>query len=161
MSIKSIVLDTTYILPYFSVNIKELENFREVSSKIWSEGIEGYEFYLPDTCLMESFFKLASEYRNKSDISILNRYMITIPSIKSSNTVKIFNPLINAEASKITAKIRHAGHTDLMDCLIAASATVLKAILLTEDIELGRILKQIPETKNTINWSWNEFIKNI
>jgi len=161
MSTKLIVLDTTYILPYFKINIKDLDNFKVVSTKIWSKGIEGYEFYLPDTCLMEALFKLMSEYRKNNEIAILNRYMITIPSIKSSNTVKLFNPLVNAEVSKMVAKIRHAGHIDLMDCLIAASASVLKAILLTEDIELKRILKLIPETKNMIIWSWNDFLKKI
>ena len=47
-----------------------------------------------------------------------------------------------------------------MDCLIAASAAALKGILLTEDIELCKILKLIPETKNVSIWFWSDFIKN-
>ena len=48
-----------------------------------------------------------------------------------------------------------------MDCLIAASAVILDAVLLTEDIELKKLLKTIPETNNLIVSSWNEFKKNI
>ena len=48
-----------------------------------------------------------------------------------------------------------------MDCLIAAIAVVLKGILLTQDKELGKIIKKMPETKDLTIWSWNDFLEHI
>ncbi len=47
-----------------------------------------------------------------------------------------------------------------MDCLIAASATALKGIFLSEDFELRKIMKVIPETRDVPIWSWKDLIKN-
>lgn len=160
MSIKPLIIDTTYILPLFGIKIIELTNFKKISKEIWSNGLKGYILYLPSICLMETMFKLTREYRKSNDINILNRYAIAIPSILSTKSVQIFNPLLNPEANKIAINIRHAGHTDLMDCLIAASATALKGIFLSEDIELSKIMKVIPETKGVPIWSWKDLIKN-
>ena len=44
-----------------------------------------------------------------------------------------------------------------MDCWIAASATVLKGVLLSEEKELNKVLISIPETKNLQIWSWLEY----
>jgi predicted nucleic acid-binding protein len=109
---------------------------------------------------MEAMFKLNEEYRKSNDVNILNRYSIALPSILSSKSIQIFNPLLNPEANRIAINIRHAGHIDLMDCLIAASATALKGIFLSEDIELRKIMKVIPETKDVPIWSWKDLIKN-
>ena len=142
-NIKPIILDTTYILPLFGIEIIDLDDFKNISNKIWSKGIDGYNIFLPSTCLMEALYKLTSEYRKSKDIAILNRFPTTIPSIESSKMVQLYNPLLYFDASKIAIKIRHAGHTDLMDCLIAGSAAVLKGILLTEEKALRKILLAI------------------
>ena len=159
-NIKPLIMDTTYILPLFGIKIIELTNFKKFSKELWSNGLKGFNLYMPSTCLMEALFKLNGEYRKSKDVDILNRYAITIPSILSSSVIQIFNPLLNPEAIRIAVNIKHAGHTDFMDCLIAASAAALKGIFLTEDIELSKILKIIPETKNVSIWSWSDLIKN-
>lgn len=161
MNIKPLVIDTTYILPLFGIKIIELTNFKKITKDLWTNGLKGYNLYLPSICLMEVLFKLTREYRKSNDVSILNRYTIALPSILSFKSIHIFNPMQNPEASRIAINIRHAGHTDLMDCLIAASAAVLKGILLTEDSELSNILKLIPENKDISIWSWKDLIKNI
>ena len=61
----------------------------------------------------------------------------------------------------IASIIRHSGHPDFMDCWIAATAAVLNGILLSEDVELKKILKNIPETKNLSVSSWKEFKMKI
>ena len=161
MNIKPLILDTTYILPLFGISIIELSDYKRISKLLWSKGLKGYNLYIPSVCLMEVLFKLNGEYRKNKDKNILNRYSITLPSILSSKYFQIFNPLLNPEANRISINIRHAGHTDLMDCLIAATATALKGILLSEDNELSKILKIIPETKDIPIWSWKDFIKKF
>lgn len=159
-NIKPLIMDTTYILPLFGIKIIELTNFKKFSKELWSNGLKGFNLYLPSTCLMEALFKLTGEYRKSNDVDVLKRYAIAIPSILSFSSIQIINPLLNPEAIRIAIKIKYAGHTDLMDCLIAASAAALKGIFLTEDIELSKILKIIPETKNVSIWSWSDLIKN-
>ena len=160
MSIKPLIFDTTYILPLFGIKIIELSDYKKISKQLWSNGLKGYNLYLPSICLMEVIFKLNGEYRKSKDVNTLNRYSIALPSILSSKSIQIFNPLLNPEANRISISIRHAGHTDLMDCLIAASATSLKGILLSEDIDLCNILKGLPQTKDVPIWSWKDLIKN-
>ena len=159
MNIKPLILDTTYILPLFGIKIIELSNFKKISKELWSNGLKGYNIYLPSICLMEVMFKLTRENRKSNDVNILNRYAIALPSILSSKSVKIFNPLLNPEASRIAINIRRAGHTDLMDCLIAASAAVLKGIFLTEDNKLSKVIKIMPENKDISIWTWEDLIK--
>jgi hypothetical protein len=48
-----------------------------------------------------------------------------------------------------------------MDCWISGAAVALDGILLTEDEELEKVLRTIPETKAVIIWSWNELIAKI
>ena len=159
-NIKPLIMDTTYILPLFGIKIIELTNFKKFSKELWSNGLKGFNLYLPSICLMEALFKLTGEYRKNNDVDVLKRFAIAIPSILSFSSIQIFNPLLNPEAIRIAINIKYAGHTDLMDCLIAASAAALKGIFLTEDIELSKILKTIPETKNVSIWSWSDLIKN-
>ena len=159
MSIKPIVIDTTYILPLFGIKIVELTSFKKIFKELWSNGLKGFSLYLPSICLMEAMFKLTREYRESNDVNILNRYAIALPSILSSKSIQLFDPLLNPEASRIAINIRHAGHTDLMDCLIAASAAALKGIFLTEDNELIKVLKSIPENKDFSIWTWKDLIK--
>ncbi|KKK68058.1 hypothetical protein LCGC14_2947870 [marine sediment metagenome] len=159
MTIKPLIIDTTYILPLFGIKIIELSNFKKISKELWSNGLKGYNIYLPSICLMEVMFKLTRENRKSNDVNILNRYAIALPSILSSKSVKIFNPLLNPEASRIAINIRRAGHTDLMDCLIAASAAVLKGIFLTEDNKLSKVIKIMPENKDISIWTWEDLIK--
>jgi len=48
-----------------------------------------------------------------------------------------------------------------MDCWISGSAVALDGILLTEDKELEKVLRTIPETKAIIISSWNELFTKI
>ena len=161
MQIQKLILDTTYILPLFGINIKDLARINEGIKLIWKGGIREFEVYLPTICLIEVLFKLISEYRKTNDSTILNRYPLAIPTIITSQNVKLFDPHLNSTASQIAIIIRHNGHVDMMDCLIAASASALNGIFLTEDNNLKNKLKSIPETKLLPIWSWSEIVNKI
>ena len=160
-SIDSIVLDTTYILPLFGIKVIKLPKFKEASKKIWTEGLNEFKIILPSVCLIEVMYKILSDYRKTNDPKILNRYVTAIPSISTSQNVKIYDPSLSQMASQIAVNIRLSGHSDIMDCWIAASAVVLDAILLTEDKELEKILLLITDTKDIKIWSWKKLIENI
>jgi len=131
-----LVLDTTFVLPLFGIEVLLTPTFQEEIKELWTNGINGYKVYVPSTCLIETNFKLLSEYRKREDFGILDRYQLILPTVLNS-PFKIFNPELNPKASLIAAKIRHSGHTDFMDCWIAASAMVLNGVLLSEERNLN------------------------
>ena len=105
-------------------------------------------------------FKLLHEYRKKEDYNILNRYYLALPSLLNL-PIYIINCELDPKNCEVAMKIRHFGHSDLMDCWIAGTAAVLQGVLLSEDKELTLILKQIPETKIITVWNLTELLKNI
>ena len=158
-NINSIILDTTYVLPLFGIKIDINSIFQDEIKVLWKKGITEYNIYLPSTCLIETMFKLLNEYRKKNDVTILQRYQLILPTVLNS-PVNIFNPELNTKASLIASVIRHSGHSDFMDCWIAGTAAALKEILITEDKELKKILKNIPETKLMVVWSWDKLFSD-
>jgi rRNA-processing protein FCF1 len=158
-NINSIILDTTYVLPLFGIKIDITSKFQDEIKVLWKRGITGYNIYLPSTCLIETMFKLLNEYRKENDFTILQRYQLILPTVLNS-PVNIFNPELNTKASLIASVIRHSGHSDFMDCSIAGTAAALKGILITEDKELKKILKNIPETKLMVVWSWDKLFSD-
>lgn len=161
MQIQRLILDTTYILPLFGIKIKDLSRINEGIKVIWKKGIKEFDVYLPSICLIEVLYKLVSDYRKTNDIEILKRYPIATPTIMTSQNVNLFDPHLNSTASQIAVIIRHNGHFDIMDCLIAASAATLNGILLTEDNDLKKRLYHIPETRLLPIWSWSEIVDKI
>ena len=159
-NINSIILDTTYVLPLFGIKIELSLKFEEQIKILWKNGINEYKVFLPSVCLIETVFKLLNEYRKKNNFNILDRYQLILPTILNS-PIDMFNPELNSKASLIASLIRHSDHLDFMDCWIAGAAVALEGILLTEDKELEKVLRTIPETKAIIIWSWNELIAKI
>ncbi len=159
-NINSIILDTTYVLPLFGIKIDVSLKFEEQIKLLWKNGIKKYDIFLPSICLIETVFKLLNEYKKQNDFSILDRYQLILPTVLNS-PVNIFNPELNPKASLIASIIRHSGHLDFLDCWISGAAVALDGILLTEDKELEKVLRTIPETKAVIIWTWNKLITEI
>ena len=158
--VNEIILDTTYILPLFGIEVKLSRKFQDEIKIFWKNGIKGYKVYLPSICLIETVFKLLHEYRKKPDFNILKRYDLILPTVLTS-PIKIFNSESNPRASLIASIIRNTGHQDFMDCWIAGTATTLNGILVTEDKELKKVLQGISETKSLIIWSWKDMMTEV
>ena len=154
--INNIILDTTFILPLFGIEILLTPNFENEIKSLWKNGHEDFQVYLPSVCLIETVYKLNRAFRKKNDMDILRRYYQILPTVITSKIVKIYHPHLDPTASKIALLIKKEKHDDLMDCWIAATATVLNGYLLTEDVPLKKILRTIPETRNVVCWSWKD-----
>lgn len=157
-NIKSLIIDTTFILPLFGIKIDLSKDFEKNIKQVWKNEVKGYDVYLPSICLVESIFKLLNEYKKTNDFSILDRYQKILPTVLNL-PLKIFNCELNPKASMVASIIRHSGHSDFMDCWIAGTAIALNGVFLSEDFELKTTLSKIPETKNLIIYSWNDFRK--
>ena len=160
MNTKSLILDTTFILPLFGIKIKIDDDFERDLKQVWKNEIKGYVVYLPSICLIEIIFKLLNVYKKTNDFSVLDRYQKILPTLLNL-PINIFNCELNPKASMIASIIRHSGHPDFMDCWIAATAVALNGVFLSEDIELKNILKKIPETKDLVVSSWDDFKTKI
>lgn len=160
MNTKSLILDTTFILPLFGIKIKMDDDFESDLKQVWKNEIKGYVVYLPSICLIETIFKLLNVYKKTNDFSVLDRYQKILPTLLNL-PINIFNCELNPKASMIASIIRHFGHPDFMDCWIAATAVALNGVFLSEDIELKNILKKIPETKDLVVSSWDDFKTKI
>lgn len=150
----NLLLDTTYVLPLFGIEINLDDSFREEIKQLWKKGVKNYNIYLSSASIIESVYKLNREYRNSEDPEILNRYHTVLPTIIRSKNVKIFDSFLNPVIAEISMKIRNYGHKDLMDCWIAASAIGMNAFFLTEDKELKSLLRKYSELKikKIIDW---------
>ena len=155
-NIKSLILDTTFILPLFGIKIDLDKDFEDDIKQVWMNNVKGYNVYLPSICLIETMYKLLNEYKKTCDFEILDRYQKILPTIINSQ-INIFNCELNPKASMIASIIRHSGHPDIMDCWISATALALNGELLSEDVDLKKKLKEIPETKDIVVSSWLEF----
>ena len=127
MNDRFIILDTTYVLPLFGIDIKNLESHKDELEVLWNSGIPNYRLILPSVCIIEVMYKLNREYSKIKNIDTLNRYPTILPTVITSKVVSVFEPYRNINVSQITNKLRHAGHTDLMDCWILATAIGLSA----------------------------------
>ena len=150
----NLLLDTTYVLPLFGIDINLDDSFREEIKQLWKKGVKNYNIYLSSASIIESVYKLNREYRNSEDPEILNRYHTVFPTIIRSKNVKIFDSFLNPVIAETSMKIRNYGHKDLMDCWIAASAIGMNAFLLTEDKELKSLLRKYSKLKikKIIDW---------
>ncbi len=156
-----LVLDTTYILPLFGIKPQISPSFLGEVKDLWSSGLPGFNIYTPSVCLIEVAYKLNQEYRSSKKHEVLERYPLILPTVSTSTHVTLFHPQTDQNASHLAMKIRDAGHSDLMDCWIAGTASSLKGILITEDVALQKLLSTIPELSGIPCWNWKKLQENL
>lgn len=149
-----LILDTTYILPFFGIEVKKLKGAAETELRLLFErGHADYALKLPSVCLIETTWKLLHEYRKQQDESILRRYEVTLPTFKALAHLEIVHPVLLSKACQIAASLYCAGHRDYMDCWIAGTAYALDCTLLTEDDHLTTLISALGEEPfPTLDW---------
>lgn len=158
---KPLVLDTTFILPLFGIELTKPKEIKKYLPTILDHGVQGFDIYLPNTCLLETMYLLNREFRKTKNSAILNRFSRLLPTLFNSKYLKLLDPIQIPEAMIIANKIREAGHTDLLDCLIAATAIYLEGIFVTMDKQLIKIIRSIEELEKIEILTWSEFRKEI
>ena len=134
-----LILDTTYILPLFGVDIGGISNSQ--IEHLWTQGVENAKIIISDISLLEVMYKLQSDYRKKKEKSILQRYTQVLPTLLDIDFLSIYNTKLYVGAVDYANEIRTHGHNDYLDCLIAGTAMNLNAIFITEDETLNKIVK--------------------
>ncbi|TFG21260.1 MAG: type II toxin-antitoxin system VapC family toxin [Promethearchaeota archaeon] len=159
-TIQKIVLDTTYILPLYGIEVDGLKDLEKNLISLLNGNNSKISLYIPSVTMLEALYKLIREFKLQDDKNILNRYPMATRSIVENPVLVIVNPLLHPEISNIALNIRSEGHTDLFDCLIAGTAIFHKAILVTQDNELERIIRNIPQYYNQQILDWKKFMQH-
>ncbi|MHA1916765.1 MAG: PIN domain-containing protein [Candidatus Ranarchaeia archaeon] len=152
------LLDTTYILPFFGINV-EIKNIKNDLKKIITK--------LPDSLvvtscsLIEGKWKTLQAYKKTRKNEYLTRGNLALEGFKTNRYFKILNPWIVPNATKFADELFQLGHVDYMDCWIAGTAKAENANLVTEDKQLKQLIKKIPNWKKMNILSWDTFLKKI
>ena len=155
-----VVLDTTYFLPLFGLEVTQLETSKEKWLLLFENGHENLELIVPTVIFQELTQLLIREYKKANNQNISERYSLGISTIIKKDHFSMINPYLNPAMAEIAFKLRYLGHKDLFDCFIASSALNLGAIFVSEDRPLKKKVKEVSEYKNQITLSWNEFLKS-
>nr|MDO8109946.1 PIN domain-containing protein [Candidatus Sigynarchaeota archaeon] len=161
MTTRPLILDTTFVLPLFGIDVDLSKGYSPLLIHLWKKGIPGFRLILPTSCLVEVYYKLNKEFKRKQDKSVLDRYSVALPTVVTSKVVNLFDPISNHECAEAAAAIRNAGHPDVLDCFIAATAITLKGSFLTEDGDLKALLKKESLLPSNDMLGWKEIQKII
>ncbi|ODS37064.1 hypothetical protein BEH94_11900 [Candidatus Altiarchaeales archaeon WOR_SM1_SCG] len=140
-----ILLDTTYILPLYGIDIKIPgfeSGFEEILSSSEKPGISSIS-------VLEAKGKLTKFFNTKEG---LKRYKSGFIAITESLRFKIFD-FVDREIDKNSTKIFLYGHRDIFDCIIAATALKHADLLVTEDIPLKKIMNKLFPDFKVLEWS--------
>ena len=160
---KKLLLDTTFVLPLFGVEIDigygiPKDSFKQNLKQLWKEGKENYRIFISSISLMEVMYKMNAEFRKSGDINILKRYELVLPFILSSKHVNIINSHLDLRTLPHFRRIRSLGHKDLMDCWIFGSTVAYGCVFLSEEKTLKKIVAKDERLSGIPFLNWKQFI---
>jgi len=152
-----ILLDTTYLLPFFEI---ETDRFSKKDLELLLESdIE--LFYNPVSLIEIKWVLIRITKRDKRKLKRLREiYSESIDYLLYNEEIKP-TILLNGRISQLEDILYDAGIKDYFDRIITATAKVFTGKLLTEDEDLAKILKSIKEFMDLEVLNWQQLIKNI
>jgi len=134
--VPSILLDSTYLLPSFGIEVKGLSDKHiRLLREAWSK--RAVRFYCLSVVWVEVIGKVCRQAR-KTGIEVSNMVDTAVKSLADSGVYEWIEPL--PDAVKLAFKLRLAGHKDIIDNLLYATSIVRDMILLTMDKQLKNFL---------------------
>ncbi len=133
-----ILLDSTYLLPTFGIEVKELsdEDLRAMRELL----LKGEaEFFCSSITWIELIGKVHRE-AERAGIDATERFREAAKSLMESGYYRWISPSV--EDIMIAFKLRKLGHRDIIDNLLYAASITKNMILMTMDRELKEFLKR-------------------
>ncbi len=136
--INKILIDTTYLLPIFGIEVESFDEQDILKLKMLYEKGK-IEFYCLDVIWTELIAKVAKEMIKHH---MINETLIdeAVKSILKSGVFKWISP--NAEAIKLAFKLRILGHKDMIDNLLYSTAKVKGFIFMSMDESFRNFLRK-------------------
>ncbi len=138
-----IVIDTSYIMPLFGL-IPDIKNY-DIHRLLESQTV-----YLSSISLLEIKYLLIQEFKHTKEKTTLNRYEQILPTITNHKSITIVDGLTEPMIHEYANNLYSEGHNDLFDCIVIATAILLKIDLLSEDTEFNKIAP-------CKVWNWKQF----
>ena len=145
--VRAVVIDTTYLLPFFGVEVKGIE-LNDLYNLINSLKNMGVEFIYPKPMLIELLAKLFREAEKISMKQLPEYVWIRLRALLLSGEVVLEDLML--EDVKVIEKLRFSGFKDLFDCIAYAVAKRLGGILLTMDRKFKEFIAAVGEDTNII-----------
>ncbi len=149
-----LILDTTYLLPIFSVGVG-LQRYESLFPRLL-EALKGRIGYNPVSLVEVKWISLglARDHPDRRDrlLSAYRRGLAAILSDERISATELTGPEVEAVADRLLLEF---GLADYFDRVIYATAVVRNAILLTEDGELLRLARSpdAPRPREALRWA--------
>ena len=153
-----VVLDTSYILPFFGIDV-EIPELKKSLKKIFLTEDPKFIISLSTCSFIEAKWVLLSEYRQSKDARILNRFRVVLKSLIGNPQILIHYSVLDEIANIVADDLRIAGLTDVMDGWITGAAYSLQCPLVTEDQELKKIISQTKYKDKLEVISWGKILE--
>jgi len=140
--IKAIVLDTSYLLPFFGIEVKDIDPV-DVRRVIEFSKRLGIEIVYPRIMVLELLAKLFGEAEKRSLQALPSVAKEKLTSLLLSGEV-ILEDLV-PDHIDIVERLRLRGFRDLFDCIAYAVAKVKRGIFMTMDRAFRQFLLSIGE----------------
>lgn len=128
-----IVLDTSLILPFFGIRVKEISERVITKIELLSKK---YTFAYPVVLLPELLGIIVKLFGDEIPPQVKD----AMSSLLKEAGIKLLIPTI--DATLIALSIRNRGHKDIFDCMLYSMAKAIDATLITLDEELVLFLKR-------------------
>ncbi|MHA1169096.1 MAG: PIN domain-containing protein [Candidatus Hodarchaeales archaeon] len=160
-----ILLDTTHILLFFSMQITLPNHKEQLKALLRIPSVE-LKIYISDLSLLEARWKLISlkrrEKKEEKKTLYDERFMMGYNQLCTTREITILNWYSNRKAVEIAEFILSLGHSDYLDCAIIGAAHANESILVTEDKTIAKLVNQINnhrEHDQILIMSWSQLVK--
>jgi len=134
---KALVLDTTYLLPFFGIAVKGVDEHRVASLR------KKFELIYPVLMLPELWAKVMREVERRKLKEVPDQVLDALQALLGEIDVKLATPCL--DQLTIAAKLRLIGHKDIFDCLGYGCAVAIDGKFLSEDKKLRKFLEGLDE----------------
>ena len=156
MNEKALILDTTYILPLYRIEVKKktLNKLKDQFQELLQRTSFDNPILISSYSILEAKWKVLHEYKKGANNEILENAVKAQTALVHDRRIKIINWIDDVEIDTEAINLWVAGHNDLADCYIAATAKQKEAVLITEDKDLRTFLTETCGWKKEYILSW-------
>lgn len=134
----AVLLDSTYLLPVFGIEVKGISS--EDMLKLRSLALRGLiRIYYSPISILEVVSKVAREARRKGEGPSPEEIEAIIQAIEDAEYLEPLHP--NSRAYALAYKMKLLGHSDMIDNLLYATASMQKLVFVTLDEKLRNFIQ--------------------
>lgn len=142
-----VMLDTTYILPFFGIGIR-IEGFeKQMGILISSE----HEIRVSFVSIIEAKGKSLREAARRRTPQFLERFTLGYEALMEGERIIIEDIALDKYDQDVN-KAYLGGLDDLFDCIVLATAFKTSDVLVTEDEEIKNIASKLFPKLEVVNW---------